>query len=201
MPEWSSYSLSDFLMYSPRAYERLVELYNSAIWPAHVVAVVIGLILIGLAWRRHDMGMRFLMVLLSACWAWIAWAFLHERYASLHWAGHYMAMAYLFQALLLLAVARFARHAAQIKRTAYPAIAGYGLMIAGIAFFPLAQRLSGVAWSQSEVFGLMPTPTAIATLGVLTLMRGWQKWLGCAVPISWLVYSGATRLAMASQGF
>ena len=34
MPEWWTYSLSDFLMFSPRTYYRLFELHNAAIWPA-----------------------------------------------------------------------------------------------------------------------------------------------------------------------
>ena len=33
MSEWWTYSLSDFLLFSPRTYYRLFELYNLAIWP------------------------------------------------------------------------------------------------------------------------------------------------------------------------
>jgi len=43
MSEWWTYRLSDLLLFSPRTYYRLFELYNAAIWPAQVLAVVIGL--------------------------------------------------------------------------------------------------------------------------------------------------------------
>ena len=56
MSEWWTYRLSDFLMFSPRTYWRLIENYNQAIWPAQVVALAAGLVLLWLAadWRaRH----------------------------------------------------------------------------------------------------------------------------------------------------
>jgi hypothetical protein len=40
MSEWWSYTLSDFLLFSPRTYYRLFELHNAEWWPAHFVAVV-----------------------------------------------------------------------------------------------------------------------------------------------------------------
>ena len=43
MSEWWTYSLLDFLLFSPRTYYRLFELYNLAVWPWHVLAIVLGL--------------------------------------------------------------------------------------------------------------------------------------------------------------
>ena len=39
MSEWWTYSLSDFLLFSPRTYYRLLELYNLAIWPTQLAAL------------------------------------------------------------------------------------------------------------------------------------------------------------------
>ena len=39
MTEWWTYGLSDFLMFSPEAYWRLVGRYNSAWWPAPLAGV------------------------------------------------------------------------------------------------------------------------------------------------------------------
>ena len=38
--EWWTYSLSDLLLFSPRTYYRLFELYNEAVWPMHVAAAL-----------------------------------------------------------------------------------------------------------------------------------------------------------------
>ena len=51
MSEWWTYSLSDFLLFSPRTYYRLFELYNLAIWPAQILALALGLAILAL-WLR-----------------------------------------------------------------------------------------------------------------------------------------------------
>jgi len=56
MSEWWTYSLSDFLLFSPRTYYRLFELYNVAIWPLQIVGLALGVAIVGLllrdvAWR------------------------------------------------------------------------------------------------------------------------------------------------------
>ena len=48
MSEWWTYTLSDFLLFSPRTYYRLFELYNAEIWPAQIVALTLGVVLVGL---------------------------------------------------------------------------------------------------------------------------------------------------------
>ena len=59
MSEWWTYSLSDFLLFSPRTYYRLVELYNLAIWPAQLVALAIGAAILAVlgsraTWQGQD---------------------------------------------------------------------------------------------------------------------------------------------------
>ncbi|MDX1126883.1 hypothetical protein GOL24_21650 [Sinorhizobium medicae] len=40
MAEWATYTLADFLMFSPRVYFRLVERYNQGLWPFQLVFIV-----------------------------------------------------------------------------------------------------------------------------------------------------------------
>ena len=51
MSEWWTYSLSDFLLFSPRTYYRLFELYNREIWPAQMAALVLGAGIVALLGR------------------------------------------------------------------------------------------------------------------------------------------------------
>src|SRR5688572_19350147 len=103
MSEWWTYSLSDFLLFAPRTYYRLFELYNAAIWPAQIVALALGgAILLLLAWRGPVWRGRVVAALLALCWLWIGWAFLLERYARINWAAEYLALGFALEALLLL---------------------------------------------------------------------------------------------------
>ena len=101
MPEWWTYSLSDFLMFSPRTYYRLFELYNAAIWPAQVAAIALGVAILVLSLRREAWAARAVAAILAACWLWVAWAYLLLRYDTINWAGSYFALGFAVEALLL----------------------------------------------------------------------------------------------------
>ena len=58
MSEWWTYSLSDFLLFSPRTYYRLFELYNLAVWPAQIFTLALGIAIVvllrrGAAWQAR----------------------------------------------------------------------------------------------------------------------------------------------------
>jgi hypothetical protein len=60
----------------------------------------------------------------------------------------------------------------------------------------LLAPLQGRGWASSEVFGIAPDPTAMATLGVLLLARGrLLPWL-LPIAILWCLLSGLTLQTM-----
>src|SRR3954471_13467508 len=67
MPEWWTYGLSDFLMFSPEAYWRLIARHNAASWPAQVVGLGLAL---ALPWLVHHGSARPVLLVLAAAWAW-----------------------------------------------------------------------------------------------------------------------------------
>ncbi len=195
MSEWWSYTLADLLMFSPRTYYRLFELYNAAIWPGQILAVLAGIVILVCALRPGAASARLAVGLLAACWLWVAWELLLKRYATIHLAGNYFAAGFAIEALLLFwsgtvrGRLAFKRERGMIERA--------GLGMAGFALFawPLLAPLSGRPWLQMEIFGLMPDPTAIATLGLLLLTAG-NAWLLWPLPLLWCVISGATLFTM-----
>src|SRR5215213_7179958 len=68
MSEWWTYSLSDFLLFSPRTYYRLFELYNLAIWPAQLLALALGVLILALLRPGRVWKGRVVATLLAACW-------------------------------------------------------------------------------------------------------------------------------------
>ena len=138
MSEWWTYRLSNFLLFSPRTYYRLFELYNAAIWPAQIAAAAIGLaILLAPAFAPNGTRSRLARGILAACWLWIAIAFHANRYATINWAAVYFAWAFGLEAALLLwtGVVRgrlvFERDAALARR------AGFWIFVFALAVQPL----------------------------------------------------------------
>ncbi len=193
MSEWWSYTLADLLMFSARTYYRLFELQNRALWPLHPLMAAIGLGILAAPLRGSRPARRAALALLGLCWLWVGWAYHAQRYAAIHSAALYFAAAFALQGLLLLGIA--VRRPREPVEPAASRGAGLALLVFGLLVFPLLAPLSGRPWSQAEVFGLAPDPTAIATLGALLALRrtGWVAW---PVPVLWCLVSGATLWTM-----
>lgn len=191
MSEWWTYRLSDLLMFSNRSYWRLVARYNQDVWPAHLFALLAGLVVMGCIVRPGARTRRIAFVLLGAGWAWGGWAFHLQRYADINTAGPAFAAAFGVQALLLWGAAldTAAPTAAPLQRRA-------GLGIAGLAVlaYPLLGLVTAPGWARAEVAGLAPDPTAVATLGALLALRG--RWHGWPIPVAWCAASGATLMEL-----
>jgi hypothetical protein len=185
MSEWWTYSLSDFLLFSPRTYYRLFELYNAAVFPAQVVAVALGIALLGLSRQPGHLPGRAAGAILAAVWLWVAVAFHSMRYATINWAATYFAAAFLVEAACL-AAATFTNFWL-FRRGAV----GLGLIALALVY-PLVAPLFGRPWAQAEFVGLAPDPTAVATLGALLLARGWLRWTLAIIPLAWCAVGGAT---------
>jgi hypothetical protein len=198
MSEWWTYSLSDFLLFSPHTYYRLFELYNAAIWPVQILALALGLAILvllraGGAWRD-----RAVAAILAAAWLWVAWAYLLARYDAINWAARYFAIGFAIEALLLIGAGlilgrlRFRPGADATSRL------GLVIFLFALLLQPLIGPLVGRPWTQAEIFGIAPDPTAIGTLGLLVTATGWVSRLLLVIPLIWCLIAGLTLWTMAS---
>ena len=196
MSEWWTYRLTSFLLFSPRTYYRLIELYNVAIWPVQIVGAAIGLAIVALLVTKRGGRGRIIAGLLAVCWLWVAWAFQHQRYAQINWAASWFAAAFALQALLLVVLGVFAGRA--VLQPANDGKFRIATTVVAVAVFgyPLLAPLAGRAWTTAEMFGVAADPTAIATVAVLALVRGRIRWLLLGVPLLWCAVTAATLWAM-----
>lgn len=194
MPEWWTYRLSDFLMFSPRTYWRLIELYNRDFWPLPLATLLTGIAALGLAASRRTIARRVMVVVLATAWLWVGWAFHWQRYATINWAAHYVALAFAAQAILLLGLGLRHNGTTVPRSTSWQGV-GWLLAATGL-LYPLAGLLTGRPWAQAEVFGMAPEPTALATLGLLMISHAPQQCtrflLLAAIPFLSLLMGAAT---------
>jgi hypothetical protein len=197
MSEWWTYRLTSFLLFSPRTYHRLFELYNQAIWPAHILALAIGVAIIVLLVGTYQHRDRIVAGLFAACWLWIAWTFLYQRYTQINWIAPWIAAAFALQALLLAGLGGFGGRIAFAPPGGGRFRMAIALIATAIVGYPLLAPLYGRAWPTAEVFGVAPDPTAIATVATLALVRGRIRWLLLVVPVLACALGALTQRAMA----
>lgn len=166
MSEWWTYRPSDFLMFSARTYARLLERYNLEAWPMHVAWIALGSGLIVLASRGARESSRWVAFSLAFTWLWLAGAFYWQRYSEINTAWAWFAGACAVQAFVLVLAGISGSLSAPVPGVIARST-GFALAFAGILFYPLLAAASGRSWQQAEVFGMVPEPTALATLGLL----------------------------------
>lgn len=195
MAQWWTYGLGDFLMFSPDAYWRLVGRANAAWWPAHLLGVAASLALPWLARQGHA---RPALVMLALAWGWVGWGFHWRHYAEIFLAAPWLAAACGAQALLLLAAAALPTRPFDVRR-GRATMAGLALLALAL-LWPLLAPLTGHPLAEAEVFGFLPDPTALATLGVLLALQG-VRWpvraLLAVLPALSLLLGAATRWLLA----
>ena len=193
MTEWWTYGLSDFLMFSPQAYWRLVARHNDAWWPAQLLGLVCAFGLM-VALRESAIGaQRVVLLVLSVAWAWVGWAFYWLRYTEIFLGAAWLARACAVQSALLLA---FALLPPAPLRYVPPREGTIALLLGGASLaYPLLAWCTGHRWIEAEVFGFMPDPTVLGTLGALLALRqgGWRRPLLAVLPVLFLLLGLATR--------
>lgn len=188
MTEWLSYTPQDLLLFSARVYFRLFELHNAALWPAQIATLALGVTLTVLTLRAdRKIAGQIMAVALGVLWIWLAWSFLWQRYATINWTAAYLTPLFALQGVLLL-------WAGIRDRMSYVVICGpaagaaVALFAAAASAYPLFAPLMHRPLVGAEFFGLMPDPTAIATLAALALAPRRPAGL-MVVPSLWLLLS------------
>lgn len=196
MTDWASYTLSDFLLFSPRAYWRMFELHNAAWWPLPLATLAAGIVALVFALfrpRHHD---RWIALILAILWAWIAWSFFWQRYAEINWAARYVAPLFALQAAVLFVIGAW-RDRLRFDRRGATGAAGLVMVAFAVLAYPLLAPALGRPWAGAEIFGIAPDPTALGTFGYLLLARGKWALTLLPIPLLWCIASGLTFWALA----
>ena len=198
METWTSYALSDFLMFSPASYFRRYELANAELWPGQLLLLGVA------AWLWWSMrrprpvfGLR-VATPLAAVWAFVAAWFLYRHYAQINLAAIWFALAFMLQALLLLVlgVTEHDRRSAFERRPVRAWHPGLLLFVYALLLHPLVSLASGRPWGGIELFGVAPDATALATLGLLLTGYRATIWPVLVLPLVWCLITGLTHIAL-----
>ena len=178
MSEWWSYRPGSFLLFSQRTYGSLVASYNADIWPLQAVLVTLGLAaLVVAALSRSPLHARLVWLLLGGAWCWVAWAFHIRRFSTINWAAEYLAWVFVLQGMALLWTGVVRPGLSFQPRSPTRSALGVGIVAVALLGWPVVGLGLGRPWAQAESFGSFPDPTAIATIGFLTLAPRAPRWL------------------------
>ena len=170
--------------------------YNAAIWPLQVLAYLLGLAAVGLAFRRRRGAAPAILWILAAMWAvngiGYHWAF----FAEVNPAARIFGALFVLEAGLLAAAPWLAPDVRFAPRGDVRTVAGLVLVVFAMLVYPLWGRLAGHPYRAAPVFGVAPCPTTIFTLGLLMIARGRRVWWLGAIPLLWAALGGSAALLL-----
>lgn len=201
MAEWSSYSLSDLLLFSLQAYLGVFELLNTALWPAHLFILIAGLAIGVLVLKRTLVNQRIIWSVLGLLWIWTGWSFFFAEYAAINWAAMYVGPVFWLQGMLF-ALFAVAPRSPDIRHTGSAADRmAIVLYLSALFGYPAATLALGRTLDSVEFLGISPDPGVAATLAILVVSRGRFIWMAWIVPLLWCVLTGLTLWLLGSPEF
>jgi hypothetical protein len=156
------------------------ESYNTAIWPAQVIAYLLGVAAIVLAARETRTRSLVVSAILTLFWVWMGIVYHIIYFAPINPSARLFGALFVVQGLLFCAVGcalgrlRFCFVARPVP------IIGAAFMLFALAIYPLIGYASGHFYPRAPIFGVAPCPVTIFTFGLLL-------WASLPVPIYILI--------------
>jgi hypothetical protein len=177
-------------MYFPFTIEQffdVFEAYNAAIWPAQIVAYLIGIVAVALSLRENRLSGRIVSGILALFWIWMG-VFYHTIYFSaINPAAWAFGALFVLEGLLFIIVGSMrGRLSFSFDLKPIP-IVGAVFILYAMVVYPLLGIAFGHWYPRAPMFGVAPCPTTIFTFGLLLWAKKSVPIYILAVPLIWSV--------------
>lgn len=164
--------------------------YNAAIWPAQIVGYVLGLVAVVLIFRPTGWSDRLVAASLAIAWLWIGAVYHFAYFAAINFSAPVFGAVFILEGLLLTWTGVVRGRLAFRFQPGVVGWVGVGLIVLGMAIYPVLGWTVGRAWPRAAMFGVAPCPTTIFTLGLLLLVDGRTPLHLLAIPALWSLVAG-----------
>lgn len=176
-------------------YLSLFETYNSAIWPAQVVAYGLGIVALVLALRPLAAGGRIVLAVLSIFWLWNGIAYHLMHFLQINFAALGFGALFALQGVLFAGYAVGGRRIFRFRPDVF-GWSGLFFCLFALVAYPLLAWMAGHGWPQVAAFGVAPAPTAIFTFGMLLMLEGGAPLYLFAGPLLWSLAGGSAAVLL-----
>ena len=169
--------------------------YNAAVWPAQLIAYLVGLTTVGALVRPTIASSRVVGVALGAMWIWTGVVYHGLYFSAINGAAFAFGAVFVVQGLGLIYAGLAKRFESSLRRD-WSEWIGWILVVYSIAIYPLIGLATGHRPLELPVFGITPCPVTIFTFGVMLLVRATvPRWL-LVVPSVWSLIGGSAAFLL-----
>jgi hypothetical protein len=158
--------------YSREVFFSFLADYNTAIWPAQAVALLLGVMAVFLSFKATGYNGRIVSAIVAAAWIWTGAIYHLTFFVSISFWDRGFGTLFILQGLLIIWSGLYGGHLRfDAKAREFTGRAGLAIVVLALVAYPLLSGVIGHGWSEIAWFGVSPTATVIFTLGLL-LMTG-----------------------------
>jgi hypothetical protein len=175
--------------FTGETYFSLFEVYNDTIWPAQIVAYLLGIAVLVLALRPIAASGRMALAVLALFWLWNGLVYHLVFFLQINFAALPFGALFALQGLLLAGSA--IRGGRQLRFVPDPTDwVGLVYVLFALLAYPLLAWAAGHGWPRAAMFGVAATPMVIFTFGVLLMLKGRPTVLLGVLPLLWALAAG-----------
>jgi len=186
------------LPFSQREFLELFSTYNQAIWPAQIIAYMLGAIVVGMALWPGRLTSKTIVAILAAFWIWTGGAYHIAYFGTINSAAYLFGALFIVEGILLIwAGFRQDRLKFQFNFNTY-GVTGALMIAYAMIIYPIIGYELGHGYPSAPMFGVAPCPMVIFTFGILLWaaprVPGWLL----VIPGLWSIigFTAATKLGM-----
>lgn len=186
------------LPFTVEQFLEVFEIYNRSIWPAQLIAYLLGGSALYLIIRKKFGSDTFTSLILGTFWIWMGVVYHILFFSGINPAAYIFGFLFILQGILFLVLNRTGHELQFVfRKDLYGLIGGLFILYAMI-LYPLLGHTFGHIYPQSPVFGVAPCPTTIFTFGLLLWTKGRVPYRVLIIPGLWALigFSAAVQLTI-----
>lgn len=170
--------------------------YNAAVWPAQVLAYLLGLAIVLALRQAPGVRRRVVGPGLAAMWVWTGVVYHGVYFSAINPAAYGFALLFVVQGLLLLHAALLRADLRFTPASGWRAALGWALVAYAALLYPLLGTVTGHRWPALPMFGITPCPVTLFTFGVLLLTRDPVPRRLLVLPFAWALIGGSAAFLL-----
>jgi len=165
--------------FSVEQFVRILETYNTAIWPLQLVFNGMAIVAIIIIIRKQLFTDKMVLSILSLFWLWMGIVYHLTYFSTINPGAYIFGSGFILEGILFLYAAFLQKNISFHFTANIYGWAGAVYMLFALVIYPILGYFQGLIYPYSPTFGL-PCPTTIFTFGILL-------WADRKIPLSLLV--------------
>jgi hypothetical protein len=184
----------------PFTHDRFLALfaeYNTAIWPAQVLAYAVGIAVCVLVRVQDARRGAWIGAALALLWIWTGAVYHIAFFSRINGMALAFGTLFVLQGLLLAfaGITHRLEFTADAPRTGWRTVLGWTLVVYAALAYPAIGAAQGMTYPAAPVFGVTPCPLTLFTWGILLMARSVPRWL-LVIPFAWALVGGSAAVLL-----